>query len=91
MARPLAAKLGESLGRTVVVENRPGATGTIGAGVVAKSAPDGYTLLHASSNEIVLNPYEITTGSREAFANTIRDDLVLWTKLVKASRAQTQR
>lgn len=58
MARPLAAKLGEALGRPVVVENRPGATGTIGGSLVAKAVPDGYTLLHASSNEIVLNPYE---------------------------------
>lgn len=58
VARPLALKLGETLGRPVVVENRPGATGTIGASLVAKSAPDGYTLLLGSSNELVLSPYE---------------------------------
>ena len=43
LARAFAAKLGET-GRTVVVENRTGAGGTIGADAVAKSAPDGYTL-----------------------------------------------
>ena len=58
VARPLALKLSETLGRPVVVDNRPGATGTIGASVVAKSAADGYTLLHGSSNELVLSPYE---------------------------------
>lgn len=58
VARPLALKLGEALGRPVVVENRPGATGTIGASLVAKSPGDGYTLLLGSSNELVLSPYE---------------------------------
>ena len=58
VARPLALKLSDALGRPVVVENRPGATGTIGAALVAKAAPDGYTLLLGSSNELVLSPYE---------------------------------
>jgi tripartite-type tricarboxylate transporter receptor subunit TctC len=45
MARVVAEQLGKQLGQTFVVENRPGAGGTIGAGMVAKSAPDGYTVL----------------------------------------------
>src|SRR5215210_5586784 len=44
VARIVAQKLGERLGQTVIVENRAGAGGTIGADVTAKSPPDGYTL-----------------------------------------------
>jgi len=45
LARTFGQKLSEMWGQAVVVDNRPGAGGTIGAGIVAKSAPDGYTLL----------------------------------------------
>jgi tripartite-type tricarboxylate transporter receptor subunit TctC len=54
VARILAPKLVEMWGQQVVIDNRTGATGTIAAGVVARSTPDGYTLLmgHASTNTI---------------------------------------
>jgi len=54
LARTIGQKLSVTLGQPVVVENRAGATGTIGADVVAKSKPDGYTLLlaHFSSNSV---------------------------------------
>ena len=45
MARSISSKLGEVLGQTVVIDNRPGAGGNVGAEIVAKSAPDGYTML----------------------------------------------
>ncbi|MDD0811866.1 tripartite tricarboxylate transporter substrate binding protein [Curvibacter sp. RS43] len=56
LARTVSQKLGERLGTTVVVENRPGAGGTIGSDLVAKAAPDGYTLLLATSSTHAIGP-----------------------------------
>jgi tripartite-type tricarboxylate transporter receptor subunit TctC len=55
MARPVADKLSSTLGQQVLVENRPGAGGTIGIGALAKSPPDGYTLAVISTGHVV-NP-----------------------------------
>jgi tripartite-type tricarboxylate transporter receptor subunit TctC len=56
LARALSQKLGEKIGQTVVVENRPGAGGTIGADLASKAAPDGYTLLLATSSTHSIGP-----------------------------------
>src|SRR2546423_10588917 len=55
MARPIAERLSSALGQPVVVENRPGAGGTIGIAALAKSPPDGYTLAVVSTGHVV-NP-----------------------------------
>jgi tripartite-type tricarboxylate transporter receptor subunit TctC len=56
IARIIADKLGDALGRPIVVDNRGGAGGSIGARQVAKSTPDGYTLLLAFSGTLAISP-----------------------------------
>jgi len=56
LARVLGQKVGEQIGQTVVVENRPGASGNIGASYVAKSPADGYTLFLGTSTALAVNP-----------------------------------
>ena len=54
IARAVLEEVARQIGQSIVVENRPGASGTIGANAVAKAAPDGYTLLvHSSSHTVV--------------------------------------
>ena len=53
IARAIADKMGQSMGQTLVVENRGGASGTIGQAAVATAAPDGYTIMiHSSSHTV---------------------------------------
>ena len=56
LARALSQKLGEKIGQTVIVDNRPGAGGTIGADAASKSPADGYTLLLATSSTHSIGP-----------------------------------
>ena len=56
LARLLAARMAETLGRPVVIDNRPGAATNIGAEAAARAAPDGYTLLTADNGTLVFNP-----------------------------------
>jgi tripartite-type tricarboxylate transporter receptor subunit TctC len=54
-ARVLGVSLGEVLGQQVVIENRPGASGNIGAAAVAKSSPDGYNFLVSANTTVTIN------------------------------------
>jgi tripartite-type tricarboxylate transporter receptor subunit TctC len=56
IGRPLAQKMSEGLGQQIVVENRGGANGNIGMETVARSAPDGYTLVFALTAQLAINP-----------------------------------
>ena len=68
-ARVIGARLTETWGQPVVVENRTGAGGNIAAEAVAKAAPDGYTLLASSDGPLVINP----SVYKELPFNTLRD------------------
>jgi tripartite-type tricarboxylate transporter receptor subunit TctC len=59
VARILANELSTSLGKPVIIENKPGASQSVGAAAVAKSDPDGYTLLQAAAN-MAINPFLMT-------------------------------
>lgn len=56
VARAMSQKLGEKLGQSVIVDNRPGATGALGAAALARAKPDGYTFMLASIGTYALNP-----------------------------------
>lgn len=56
LVRILGVRLGEALGRSIVIDNRPGAGGIIGVETAARSAPDGYTLLTVSTSSAVIFP-----------------------------------
>jgi tripartite-type tricarboxylate transporter receptor subunit TctC len=60
VARAIAPKMSEILGQSVVIENKAGAAGTIGADLVAKSSPDGYTLLMGHSNSNAISPFVLS-------------------------------
>jgi len=73
LARPLSARLPQMLGQPVVVENRPGAGGNIGADLVAKAAPDGYTWMVGSIGTLAVNQFlyaRMPYDTRTAFAPT---------------------
>src|SRR5689334_17601437 len=57
LARIMGQKLGEALGQTVVVDNRAGTGGIVGTSVVAKAAPDGYTLLQGGITTHGIGPH----------------------------------
>ena len=71
VGRLVAQRLSEGLGKPVVVENRPGAGGTVGSAAAAKAAPDGYTLLYGSTSTLAIAPSlyrSLAYDPRTAFA-----------------------
>lgn len=70
IARAVSDQLSKQLGQPVIVDNKPGANGAIGVGEVARSAPDGYTLLVTNSSSITINPqiYKKITYQPKDFA-----------------------
>src|SRR5829696_855649 len=56
VARPIMQKLSEALGQPIVIENVAGANGVIGSAVVARAAPDGYTLLFSHVGPMAISP-----------------------------------
>lgn len=76
--RQIAEKLSERLGQAVVVESRPGAAGTLAAGAVARSAPDGYTLLFGVAANLAVAP--------AAMANPPYDPARAFAPIVEVSR-----
>jgi tripartite-type tricarboxylate transporter receptor subunit TctC len=82
VARTLAPRLSESLAQSVLVENRAGAAGNIGLEAVARSAPDGYTLVHTSGSTIAINPHLYKSSfdvekDLEPIAPTMRTTVIL--------------
>src|SRR5688572_17516959 len=60
VGRLMAEGMSPSLGQSIVVENRAGAGGSLGAGQVASAPPDGYTLLVGSNGPLTVNPFVLT-------------------------------
>ena len=67
LARIIAEPLSKSLGQNILVENRPGGGATLGADLVAKSAPDGYTWLFTTAGPQITNPYLMPKLPYDAF------------------------
>lgn len=88
-ARVLGQKLGEIWGQQVIVENRPGAGGTIGVDAAVRSQPDGYTLLMATNGEITINPAIYPKLSHDPQKDLVPITMVTNTPLLWAANAKT--
>ncbi len=85
VARVLARKLSETFKQQFVVENHTGASGMIGAEMVAKSAPDGYALLVASPAEVALNQNLFKNMTYDPLKDLAPITLLAWTPLILAA------
>src|SRR3954464_6728880 len=88
VGRLVGHKLAEGLGQPVIVDNRPGAGGTVGSAAAAKAPPDGYTLLYGSTSTLAIAPslyHELSYDPRSAFAPV---SLVSRRAIIVAANAQ---
>jgi tripartite-type tricarboxylate transporter receptor subunit TctC len=81
----MAQKLGDKLGQRFVVENRPAASGNVGAQAVAKAEPDGYTLLVGSPAEVALNQNLFNDLPFDPLTDLTPITLLAWTPLILAA------
>ncbi|MEK6244248.1 MAG: tripartite tricarboxylate transporter substrate binding protein [Pseudomonadota bacterium] len=88
-ARTVQAALGDALGQQVIVENRPGAGGTVGSAQVAKASPDGYTLLLGSSGTITNAPAVYKNISYDPVKDLIAIGAIQSTPLVLTAAPKT--
>jgi tripartite-type tricarboxylate transporter receptor subunit TctC len=81
-ARTISPAFGEALGQQVIVENRAGAGGTIGSAYVAKSAPDGYTLLLGSTGTITSAPAVFRNIAYDPVKDLVAVGAIQWVPMV---------
>jgi tripartite-type tricarboxylate transporter receptor subunit TctC len=85
IARVLAQKLSDILGQRFFVENKPGASGMVGAQIVARGEPDGHTFLVGAPGEIALNPHLFKDMSYDPLTDLTPVTLLAWTPIVLAA------
>jgi tripartite-type tricarboxylate transporter receptor subunit TctC len=85
VARVMSIKLADKLGQPFVVENRTGASGNLGAQLVAKAEPDGYTLLVGSPAEVALNQNLFKDLGFDPLVDLTPITLLAWTPLILAA------
>jgi len=86
VARVMGQKLGEALGQSAVIENRAGASGTLGAGEAAKAAPDGYTLL-LTTGDFTTTPTMVPTMSFDPRKDLIPITMIATSPLALVAKA----
>jgi tripartite-type tricarboxylate transporter receptor subunit TctC len=89
MARTLSQQLSQILGQPFIVENRPGAGGTLAAAIVAKAAPDGYTLLLDETSTLLTAPHMYKSLPYDPIKNLTPVSLVTTTSLILVSNPQS--